>query len=112
MGSGSLAALGVAVPALGSLVLGLALAAFRLDAAAAFALASLALFSIMLLAPFYLSNVAHLPAPELRRRNPASEARRPKHPFLPGLPEIAMDHWPLRSLSDGAAIGTVDRRRR
>jgi len=36
-----LAALGVAVPALGSLVLGLAMAAFRLDAAAAFALAGL-----------------------------------------------------------------------
>ncbi len=29
----------------------------------AFALANLALFSIMLLSPFYLSNVAHLPAP-------------------------------------------------
>jgi len=36
-----LAALGVAVPALGSLVLGLAMAALRLDAASAFALASL-----------------------------------------------------------------------
>ncbi len=37
----ALAALGVAVPALGSLVLGLAMAAFRLDAATAFALATL-----------------------------------------------------------------------
>jgi chaperone required for assembly of F1-ATPase len=37
----ALAALGVAVPALGSLVLGLAMAAFYLDAATAFALASL-----------------------------------------------------------------------
>ena len=37
----SLAARGVAVPALGSLVLGLAMAAYRLDAATAFALASL-----------------------------------------------------------------------
>lgn len=37
----ALAALGVAVPALGSLVLGLALARFRLDAAEAIALASL-----------------------------------------------------------------------
>ena len=37
----TLAALGIAVPALGSLVLGLALAEARLDAAAAFALAAL-----------------------------------------------------------------------
>ncbi len=37
----ALAALGLAVPALGSLVLGLAMAAFRLDAEAAFALATI-----------------------------------------------------------------------
>jgi chaperone required for assembly of F1-ATPase len=61
-----LAALGVAVPALGSLVLGLAMAAFRLDAASAFGLAGLD-------ESFQAELWGRDPAAEERRRRGAAE---------------------------------------